>query len=134
MPAVAVATETPAPEPVVTKVYRLAEELSLAMDDWMAEMSSHGAQAHWQAIIEPASYTPSPVVFLNVYARRPSKVETAMQHWRECQREATRTLAEWKATAGGLPQDDPKHAVYWAAKEALDDAFTDMLQAIWRAT
>jgi len=104
------------PEHAVTRVNRLAEELSFAMDDWMAEMSvpmiPYGKYAHWIAHIHPASATEYAIGFENVRARR---IETPEERHARAQRElieATKALypevTDWRVVRADDEDDGSK--------------------------
>ncbi|WP_147307496.1 hypothetical protein [Mesorhizobium sp. GR13] len=83
-------------ESPVERVNRLAEELSHAMDDWMADLSTRASKpALWQAHVFPASHHNLPVMFENMNARRPKTPhEQAIWHMRELERLALGDGAE----------------------------------------
>lgn len=59
----------PTQEPPVAHVTRLADELSLAMDAWMDDISAAGGcRALWKAHVFPASTHDYPVMFEDVTA------------------------------------------------------------------
>ncbi len=60
VPGAAVAA-APAPELPVARCRRLADELSLALDEWAEDVGSS-----WAARVLPASYAQYPVIFENI--------------------------------------------------------------------
>ena len=83
------ATYEPLPhEPAVVRVHKLADELSLAMDEWMDDIShpDHERQL-WQAHVYPQSHAAYPVMFEDVRSRRvKAPREQAIWHMRELER------------------------------------------------
>lgn len=87
-PAVAVGTVVGVPavaeakaELPVTRVNRLAKELSLAMDVWIDDLAYPSIERDiWKAHVYPASYCQYPVSFENIDAR-PTRTRHAQAIW-----------------------------------------------------
>lgn len=65
-------------EPARLKVNRLAEELSLALDEWMGEMP---AGAHWVATVHPASRNDYPVAIRNARTTPIERMDAATKEF-----------------------------------------------------
>lgn len=103
--AVAAAEEAP-----VTRVNRLAFELSGAMDDWMADLGVDGVPDLWKAHVYPASQSAYPVGFEHLGrgagGSKVAELETAFH-------------AEWQKHREMLPEHNAAEKLYFKERSKL---------------
>lgn len=127
LPARAVAAAEEAP---VTRVNRLAFELSGAMDDWMADLGVDGVPDLWKAHVYPASQSAHPVGFEHLGrgagGSKVAELEAAFH-------------AEWQKHREMLPEHNAAEIAYFTEREKLErpvlrETSPEEIEAIRRLT
>lgn len=118
-------------EAPVTRVNRLAFELSGAMDDWMADLGVDGVPDRWKAHIYPASQSTYPVGFEHLGrpvtgTSKVAQLEAAFQ-------------AEWQRHLDMLPEHDAAEQIYFEersklVKPVMKETTQEEIEAIRRLT